>query len=123
LDYDSTQTFYNGGNDTLNVRLSRLVQFKNHYYSYLYADIFLKQMKMQWERAGYPIDDRPEILASLFNLGYQRSKPKKNPAVGGATYDIKGTDYTFGAVAFEFYYSGELANIFPYKKKRFDYDE
>lgn len=123
LDYDSTQNFKNGGNDTLNVRLSRLVQFKNHYYSYLYAAIFLKQMKMQWERAGYPIDDRPEILASLFNLGYQRSKPKKNPAVGGATYDIKGTDYTFGAVAFEFYYSGELADIFPYKKKRFDYDE
>lgn len=123
LDYDSTQNFKNGGNDTLNLRLSRLVQFKNHYYSYLYAAIFLKQMKMQWERAGYPIDDRPEILASLFNLGYQRSKPKKNPAVGGATYDIKGTDYTFGSVAFEFYYSGELADIFPYKKKRFDYDE
>jgi hypothetical protein len=108
LDYDSTKNFKNGSNDTLNTRLSRLVQFKNHYYSYLYAAIFLKQMKMQWERAGFPIDDRPEILASLFNLGYQRSKPQKYPAVGGA---------------FEFYYSGELADVFPYKKKRFDFED
>ncbi len=74
---------------------------------------------MQWQRAGFPIDDRPEILASLFNLGYQRSKPKKNPSVGGSVFKIHETDYTFGAVAFEFYYSGELADVFPYRKERF----
>ena len=84
---------------------------------------FLKQMKMQWQRAGYPIDERPEILASLFNLGYQRSKPKKNPSVGGSTFKIHDTDYTFGAVAFEFYYSGELSDVFPFEKKRFDWQQ
>jgi hypothetical protein len=123
LDYDSIRSYKNNINDTMSVRLQRLVQFKDHYYSYLYTALFLKQMKMQWERAGYPIDDRPEILASLFNLGYQRSKPKKNPAVGGSDFKIHETNYTFGAVAFEFYYSGELSDVFPYQKSMFDWDK
>jgi hypothetical protein len=106
----------------MSVRLRRLVQFNDHYYSYLYAALFVKQIKMQWERAGYPLDNRPEILASLFNLGYSKSKPKKNPSVGGSNYQVGESQYTFGAVAFEFYYSGELIDIFPYQKKRFDWD-
>ena len=123
LDYDSTNSYVNNINDTMSVRLRRLVQFKNHYYSYLYTACFLKQIKMQWERAGYPLDERPEILASLFNLGYQKSKPKKNPGVGGSNYKIHETEYTFGSVAFEFYYSGELMNVFPYKRRSFDYEK
>lgn len=123
LDYDTLVNYKNSLNDTLNTRLSRLVQFKNHYYSYLYAALFLKQINTQWRKAGYPLDDRPEILASLFNLGYQKSKPKKNPNVGGAVYKIHETEYTFGAVSYEFYFSGELADVFPYEKKRFDWNE
>jgi hypothetical protein len=122
LDFDSTVSFKYDGNDTLDLRLQRLVQFKNHYYSYLYAAMFLREIKAQWERAGYPIDDRPEILASLFNLGFHKSKPKAHPAVGGSVYKIHDTEYTFGAVAYEFFYSGELADVFPYKKKSFDYE-
>lgn len=121
LDYDSLTNYTNNINDTMNVRLQRLVQFNNHYYSYLYAAIFIKQIKMQWERAGYPIDDRPEILASLFNLGYAKSKPKKNPGVGGSVFKVRETEYTFGSVAYEFYYSGEMADLFPYEKKHFDW--
>lgn len=122
LDFDSTASYSNNTNDTLSIRLQRLVQFENHYYSYLYAALFLREIKAQWEKAGYPIDDRPEILASLFNLGFQRSKPKKNPAVGGSVYKIHDTEYTFGSVAYEFFYSGELADVFPYKKKSFDWE-
>lgn len=122
LDYDSTQSYINSINDTMSLRIRRLVQFKDHYYSYLYAALFVKQIKMQWERAGFPLDNRPEILASLFNLGYSKSKPKKNPAVGGSNYQVGESMYTFGAVAFEFYYSGELLDVFPYQKKRFDWD-
>jgi hypothetical protein len=121
LDYDSLANYTNNINDTMNVRLQRLVQFNNHYYSYLYAAIFIKQIKMQWERAGHPVDDRPEILASLFNLGYAKSKPKKNPGVGGSVFKVRETEYTFGSVAYEFYYSGEMADIFPYEKKHFDW--
>lgn len=123
LDYDSLTSYHNNVNDTMSIRLKRLVQFKNHYYSYLYTAIFLKQMRTQWLKAGHPIDDRPEILASLFNLGFQRSIPKKNPSVGGSNYMIYDREYTFGSVAYEFYYSGELADVFPYEKKRFDWKE
>jgi hypothetical protein len=119
LNYDSVTNYKNGLNDTMSVRLQRLVQFKNHYYSYLYAGIFVKQIKTQWENAGYPIADRPEILASLFNLGYQKSQPKRNPGVGGSVFKVNDAEYTFGSVAFEFYFSGELAKEFPYTKERF----
>jgi hypothetical protein len=120
LDYDSSEVLaLNKHNDTLSVRLQRLVQYQNHYYSYLYAGLFVRQIKVQWEKAGFPIDDRPEILASLFNLGYQKSKPKKDPAVGGSNFKINDTEHTFGSVAFDFYYSGELANEFPYSKEKF----
>ncbi len=119
LDYDSTRNYNNQHNDTMSVRVKRLVQYKDHYYSYLYAAIYIKQIKTQWEKAGFPIDNRPEILASLFNLGYQKSIPKKNPAVGGSNFKIREQDYTFGSVAYEFYYSGEMSNIFPYKKEKF----
>jgi len=104
----------------VNERVKRLVDYKNHFYSYMYAAIFLKQVKVQWEKAGFPIDDRPEILATLFNVGYPQSKPKRNPRVGGSTIKIYDKPHSFGAIAYEFYYSGELYDIFPFKEKRFD---
>jgi hypothetical protein len=114
LDYDSTINYNNNLNDTLNLRVKRLIQFKDHYYSYLYAGVFIRQIAAQWERAGYPIDERPEILASIFNLGYSKSKPKKNPSAGGSNFKIRDKEYTFGGVAYDFYYSGEMLEEFPY---------
>lgn len=119
LDYDTLSRYRNGLNDTMSVRLQRLVQVKNHLYSYLYAALFVKQIKTQWEKAGYPIENRPEILASLFNLGYQKSKPHANPKPGGAVFKINENEYTFGGVAYEFYYSGEMADLFPFEKEKF----
>ncbi len=121
LDYDTLKTYTNKMNDTMSLRVQRLVQFQNHYFSYLYAGLFVKQIKMQWQRAGFPIDHRPEILASLFNLGYDKSKPKKNPDAGGSVFKVRETEYTFGSVAYEFYFSGELMDLFPYEKKHFDW--
>ena len=119
LDYDSTVNYANRDNDTNSVRIQRLVQYKNHYYSYLYAALFIKQIRMQWQRAGFPIDDRPEIFASLFNLGFVKSVPKKNPSVGGSNFKIRDQEYTFGSVAYEFYYSGEMSDLFPFEKVKF----
>ena len=102
-------------------RISRLTNFRNHYYSYMYAALFLKQVKKQWENAGYPIDQRPEILVTLFNVGFPQSKPKSNPRVGGSRIKIKDQTYTFGAIGYQFYYSGELYELFPYEKKKFDW--
>lgn len=100
-------------------RYDRLVDYKNHYYSYLYAGLFVHQVKKQWERAKYDISNRPEILTTLFNVGFISSVPKPNPEVGGSHIEIGGHVYTFGAVAFDFYYSGELSKEFPYEKKKF----
>ena len=114
------------GQDTASInkeRIDRLTDFHNHYYSYMYAALFLKQVKVQWEKAGYPIDKRPEILATLFNVGYPQSKPKPNPRVGGSTIKIYDKPYSFGAIAYQFYYSGELFDLFPFEKKKFDWKE
>jgi hypothetical protein len=110
-------------NNPTQERISRLTDFHNHYYSYLYSAIFLKQVKMQWERAGFPIDHRPEILVTLFNVGYPQSVPKAHPKVGGSTIKIKDKAYTFGAVAYQFYYSGELYDLFPFEKRKFDWED
>ena len=67
----------------------------------------------QWENSGYNINDRPEVLATLFNIGFYKSAPKENPEVGGSTITINDRDYTFGGLAYEFYYSGELSGFFP----------
>ncbi|MFH0894481.1 MAG: hypothetical protein V2A54_08595 [Bacteroidota bacterium] len=100
-------------------RFDRLTDYHNHFYSYMYAALFLKEVKTQWEKAGYDISNRPEILATLFNLGFIVSKPKADPQVGGSHITVNGRVYTFGVISYEFYYSGELMNEFPYKKKRF----
>ena len=94
-------------------RLTRLTDTKNHYYSYLYTALFLKEIMHQWNQEGFNIDQRPEVLATLFNIGFYKSVPKANPEVGGSTITINDRDYTFGGLAFEFYYSGELSDIFP----------
>ncbi len=102
-------------------RFKRLTSYKNHFYSYLYAALNIKQIKTQWERAGYPIGDRPEILATLYNIGFEVSVPKENPVVGGSTVMIHRKPYSFGAIAYEYYYSGELFDLFPFKRIKFDW--
>lgn len=109
--------------DTLKERVDRLISYRNHFYSYMYAAIFLKQVKMQWERAGYPIGNRPEILATLFNVGFPQSRPNAHPRVGGSTIRIYDKPYSFGAIAYQFYYSGELFDLFPFEKQKFDFHE
>ncbi|MFO0495027.1 MAG: hypothetical protein ACK50Y_05805, partial [Flavobacteriia bacterium] len=90
---------------------------------YMYAALFLKQVKMQWEKAGFPIDHRPEILVTLFNVGFPQSDPKNNPKVGGSTIKINEKPYSFGAIGYQFYYSGELYDLFPFKSHKFDWKE
>ncbi len=125
---DSLSVFYPGRRyahlldfqtaDIAKERISRLTSYRDHYYSYLYAGLFLRQVMTQWERAGYSIQ-RPEILATLFNIGFANSKPKTMPEVGGALIKIKEMEYTFGAIASQFYYSGDLMDLFPYREKKF----
>ncbi|MCX6712751.1 MAG: hypothetical protein NTY66_00925 [Candidatus Vogelbacteria bacterium] len=94
-------------------RFNRLTDPDNRYYSYLYTALFLKQIEKQWRDAGFAIADRPEILSTIFNVGFEKSVPKADPQVGGSEIELGGRTYTFGGLAYEFYYSGELAGEFP----------
>ncbi|MFA6476056.1 MAG: hypothetical protein WCV68_01425 [Candidatus Paceibacterota bacterium] len=101
--------------DVSSERFNRLIDSKNHRYSYLYTALFLKQIMHQWELLGYNISNRPEVLATLFNLGFNKSIPKAEPQVGGAEIDVGGEKYSFGGLAFQFYYSDELLDYFPWQ--------
>jgi hypothetical protein len=99
-------------------RTARITDSHNHYYAYLYTALYIKEIISQWEKAGFPITQRPEIISTLFNIGFQGSHPNNDPHTGGSQIDIAGRTYTFGALGYEFYYSGELADVFPYPKNR-----
>lgn len=99
--------------------IQRLMKGGDHFYSYLYTAFFLREFQAHWEREGYTLAYRPEILGTLYNLGFQKSKPKKNPSVGGSTFNVGDKEYTFGGLCYEFYYSGELMNIFPLTSRPF----
>jgi len=100
-------------NDIENERFVRLTDYKDRYYSYLYTALYIKELATQWNKAGFDISTRPEILATLFNIGFERSSPKAAPQSGGAEININNTTYSFGYLAGEFYYSNELTAVYP----------
>jgi hypothetical protein len=104
---------YKDGADIEIERMNRTTNVKDPYYSYLYVGLYMKQLIAQWQKAGYDISERPEVLGTLYNLGFYYSVPKENPQSGGSTININGVNYIFGDIAYEFYYSGELSDIYP----------
>jgi hypothetical protein len=70
---------------------------------------------MQWKRAGYDVSARPDVLVTLFNLGFAASAPKADPQVAGAPITIGGQRYSFGDLGATFYHSDELSSEFPKK--------
>ncbi len=107
LDFPATTT------DAKTARFVRMTDQHNHYWSYLYAGLYLKQIETQWKNAGFPIDDRPDVLSTLFNIGFAHSKPNAHPQVGGAELNISARTYSFGGLAADFYDSELLTDIFP----------
>lgn len=120
---DTTSPFYLGKSfehmldftttDPDQERFQRIIDEHNHSYSYLYTAMFILQVEKQWNTAGFSIVQKPEIIATLWNLGFQKSKPNSDPKSGGAALDISGVTYSFGALAGQFYYSDELIELFP----------
>ena len=100
-------------------RTRRLTDYHNHLYSYIYTGCILHQTMLQWKRAGFDISNRPDILCTLFNLGFAASKPSDNPQCGGSHITVNNKIYTFGVIGNDFYYSGELAKDFPMQAKSF----
>lgn len=101
--------------DKTKERYDRLINEKDHFYSYLYGALYIKQIEAQWNKHGYDISNRPEIISTIFNIGFKNSIPKENPLVGGSSIEILGTKYSFGSLSHEFYYSGEMEDIFPFE--------
>lgn len=95
-----------------NALFNRLTDEKNHYYSYLYTAVYLKEITAQWEKAGFDVSARPDVLVTLFNLGFNASAPKSNPQVGGATITVGSQKYSFGYLGSLFYESNELTELF-----------
>lgn len=92
---------------------NRLTDPKDHYYSYLYTALYIKEIEAQWKQAGFDISQNPGIVATLFNIGFANSHPNGSPHVGGAPIAIGGTTYLFGELGADFYNSAELASVFP----------
>lgn len=91
----------------------RLTNEKDHYYSYLYTALYLKEVSMQWQRAGFDISGNADALVTLFNIGFSNSRPNANPQAGGAPITVGGHTYAFGELGGDFYESSELLDIFP----------
>lgn len=91
---------------------NRLTDEDNHYYSYLYTALYIKEIQEQWRRAGFDIQKKPEVVATLFNIGFGGSKPNANPEAGGSLITVGGTRYPYGKLGAEFYNSSELADFF-----------
>jgi hypothetical protein len=98
--------------DTDGELYNRLTDSKNHYYSYLYTAAFLQEITAQWKAAGFDVSERPDVLVTLFNLGFGASQPKANPQVAGARITTGGQSYSFGYLGTLFYQSNELSTVF-----------
>jgi hypothetical protein len=112
-EYENILDFSTSTTDINTERFNRVTENHNQYYTYLYASLFIKQIEKQWSDAGFDISNRPEILATLYNIGFSHSKPNSDPQVGGAQIKIGDEKYSFGRLAYEFYYSDELLEEFP----------
>jgi len=104
---------YQQGADRGTELYNRLTDAKNHYYSLLYTAAYIKEIEMQWERAGFDISNNPGAVATLFNVGFQASHPNGSPRTAGAIIETGGRAYSYGELAALFYNSSELTDVFP----------
>lgn len=93
-------------------RFTRMTDQHDYYYSYLYAGLFINQIITQWKNAGFDISNSPEIISTIYNLGFSKSIPNANPKSGGAQITIDGINYSFGSLGADFYNSDELKGEF-----------
>jgi len=94
-------------------RFARMTDQHNHYWSYLYAGLYIKEIEAQWQNAGFPIDGNVAILSTLYNIGFSHSNPNPNPQVGGAAITAGNQTFSFGGLAADFYHSDFLTDILP----------
>lgn len=92
---------------------NRLTDEHDHYYSYLYTALFIKEIEAQWKASGFDVSNRPDVTVTLFNIGFGASHPNARPQVAGSTITLGGNKYSFGELGTLFYQSDELLSAFP----------
>ncbi len=92
---------------------NRLTDEKDHYYSYLYTALFIKEIQSQWIASGFDVSQKPEVIVTLFNVGFNASFPNANPTVAGSSINLGGHNYTYGELGTLIYNSNELGAVFP----------
>lgn len=104
---------YTETGDHNTILYKRLTDEKDHYYSYLYTAIFIKEVLAQWQHAGFSLANSPGAVITLFNIGFEKSHPNASPQTAGASITVGGTTYTFGELGEKFYLSDEIIAEFP----------
>jgi hypothetical protein len=104
---------YQPGDNHDSVQYSRLADTQNHYYAYLYTAAFIKEIEAQWSKSGFDATQRPDVIVTLFNIGFAESKPNANPQIGGSVITLGGKSYVFGELGTLFYQSSNLMDVFP----------
>jgi hypothetical protein len=95
-------------------RFARITDEHDRYYAYLYGALYIKQFEEAWKKSGNgDISKKPEIIGTLYNIGFNHFEPKADPQVGGAEIEIDGIKYSFGGLTYEIYNSGELTDFYP----------
>jgi hypothetical protein len=89
----------------------RLTDAKDHTYQYIYTAIYIREIEAQWQKAGYDVTQSPEVIVTLFNIGFDHSKPNASPHPGGASITTGGKSYTYGELGAAFYHSVELTDV------------
>ncbi|MEJ0002309.1 MAG: hypothetical protein WDN09_04050 [bacterium] len=121
---DPTSPFYPGsgmaeliaypeGADHDTELFNRLTDEHDHYYSYLYTALYIKEIESQWAKAGYDVSAKPEVVVTLFNIGFQASRPNPTPVVAGAAITLAEHTYSYGELGTLIYNSDELSTVFP----------
>ena len=111
LKYEGLLDFKTADTDT--ERFQRMTDYKDRNYSYLYGTLNIKEIISEWQKSGIDISNSPGIIGTLFNIGFNNSKPNSNPQIGGAEIDIDNIKYSFGSLAHDVYYSDKLLDVFP----------
>jgi hypothetical protein len=104
---------YKADVDPVAERIKRLND-ESHYYSYLYVALIQKMLITEWKNKNIDISKKPGVINTLYNIGFGASKPHADPGIGGVPITIDKEQYSFGELADDFYWSGELVEYFKY---------
>ena len=95
-------------------RFTRITDEHDRYYAYLYGALYIKEIEEAWKKSGNgSIVNKPEIIGTLYNIGFNHFEPKIDPQVGGAEIEIDGIKYSFGGLTAQIYNSNELLDFYP----------